>query len=72
MPKLQEVELELTNVWSLLHATTAGCTSIVMWETLKEAALGIIPTLVIYVATNVIILHVVGRHRASLKTKTPE
>lgn len=58
-----EVEVEMTNLWSLLHSTASGCISIGMWEIVKELSLGPAGTWFVFLTASVTIIHAVHRHR---------
>lgn len=69
MSLVHELEVEMTNLWSLLHATAAGCISIAMWETAKELQLGITGTFIVYITASVSLLHAVHHHRRCVNKK---
>lgn len=64
-----ELEVEMTNLWSLLHATASGCISIGMWEIIKECSLGSFGTWAVFLTASVALIHAVHRHRRAVHSK---
>lgn len=64
-----EIEVELTNLWSLLHAAASGCISIAMWEGIKFTDLGNAGTFVVYTVASIVMVHAVRLHRKAVQKK---
>lgn len=65
----RELEVELTNVWSLLHATASGCISIAVWEGLRMAPVSDVGHWAIYLVASVALVHSVRLHRNAVAKK---
>lgn len=64
-----ELSDELTNIWSLLHATASGCISVALWEGLRMAPVSDGVHLLVYMVASVTLIHSVRLHRHAVKRK---
>jgi hypothetical protein len=62
-----ELSEELTNIWSLLHATASGCISVALWETLRLTPMGDLGHLGVYLVASVALIHSVRLHRHAVR-----
>jgi hypothetical protein len=64
-----ELSDELTNIWSLLHATAAGCISVALWEGFRMVPLNDTGHLAVYVVAAVALIHSVKLHRSAVSKR---
>lgn len=61
-----ELELEMTNLWSLVHQAASGCISIGMWEIIKEFHVGPGASWAVFLTASFTMVHAVHRHRRAV------